>query len=260
MYILIKLKKDYIIALSRMGITMDKTSTIIIAVDIVFFTFLLLKFILSPLCYLLFRKGTKFMLIVTGILLILFLLIRYSGSKSAFDLRMEKEAFWNREQQANIIRKKDISGLDYLKIPLESLPLMDTADVELISLQNTIKELANKSILNLTGFTNTDLKLAYGTANLTFLSQCDGNYTLFAMTLYKWALWLHNHDMEMKAITVLEYGIQCKTDVSKHYLLLADYYIKNNQKNKLDELIQVAEGLKSLSKNKIIKSLMEMKL
>ena len=48
MYILIKPQKDYIIALSRMGTIIDKTNTTIIVVDMAFFTFLLLKFILSP--------------------------------------------------------------------------------------------------------------------------------------------------------------------------------------------------------------------
>ena len=40
--------------------------------------------------------------------------------------RMEKEKqekFWEREREANGIRKKDLSSLPYLNIPLDSLPL-----------------------------------------------------------------------------------------------------------------------------------------
>ncbi|BCJ92654.1 hypothetical protein acsn021_02230 [Anaerocolumna cellulosilytica] len=198
------------------------------------------------------------MLIVVTIIIILYLLIRFSGSKTTFNLRKEKEAFLQRERQANVTRKKDLSGLNYINIPIDTLPFIATEDSELKAIQNTVKELADKKILNLTGLSNTDLKLEYGTANITFLSQCDGNFTLLAKTLYKWALWLHDHAMENEALSVLEFGIQCNTDVSKHYFLLAEHYIKYNQKEKIKTLIQTAEGIKSLSKDNIIKYLKEL--
>ena len=200
------------------------------------------------------------MIIVIGLVLFLLLWMHFEGSKTNRKNQILKDSFWNKERQANLTRKVDISGLDYITIPIDRLPFTDTTEEVLTSLQHSIKSLSQYPILNLTGFSNTDLKLNYGVANITFLSQCDSNYTLLVNGLYKWGSYLYDHEQILDATTVLEFGIQCRTDVSKNYLLLATIYKDTNAATKIDDLLLVAETLQSLTKELILSSLKEIKL
>lgn len=243
------------------GIIMDNTRIIIIIVDMILFVFLLLKFIVfSPLYYYLFRKEVTNMLGVVGLLLFLFLWMRFEGQKASRKAKIEKDAYWKKEREANNTRKVDITGLDYIIIPIDRLPFVDDTDEVQKALQASVKALSKEPILNLTGFSNTDLKLQYGVANITFLSVCDSNYTQLVNSLYKWGSYLDSINKISEAITVLEFGIQCKTDNSKHYLLLANLYIKTNVPNKIDDLIIVAESLQTIMKESILSNLRKIKL
>jgi hypothetical protein len=199
-------------------------------------------------------------IIISLIFLCLFLWIRLSGSNKTRKIQKEQAAFWEKEKKSNFVRKADISGLNYIKIPLEKLPLTKSDDPTLNSLYDTIIGLSKSSVLNLTGISNTDLKLKYGVANITFLSECDNNYTVLVNSLYKWGQYLYDHNRIPEAVQVLEFGIQCHTDVSKHYLLLAEIYKESNALQKIDELIPIAESLNTMMKDKIITSLREIKL
>ncbi len=175
--------------------------------------------------------------------------------KSDRNSRENKEKFWEEETKSNQVRKVDISGLDYIKIPMDTLPIFETTDKTLVSIHKTITDLSQKSILNLTGLSNTELKLHYGVANLTFLSECDNNFTLLARTLYQWGSYLYQIGNVEDALKVLEYGITCKTDVAKHYHLLATIYKDTNKSDKITNLIEVAESISSLMKDSILKDL-----
>jgi hypothetical protein len=186
--------------------------------------------------------------------------MRVNNHKTKKKIQEEKNIFWEKEYQANATRKVDISGLEYITIPLDLLPFAETSDEELLSLQKTIKTLAQQKILNLTGISNTDLKLKYGVANITSLSEYDSNFTLLIHTIYKWGEYLYNHNQISDAVKLLEFGIQCKTDISKNYILLATIYKDTNAAQKIDDLIHVAETLSTLMKDNIINSLKEIKL
>jgi hypothetical protein len=189
------------------------------------------------------------MFIVIGILLFLFLWIKIESNVSNRKIEKDKADFWNKEYQANSSRKVDISGLAYIIIPLDKLPMVETPDEELNEIQKTMKHLSTSSILNLTGLTNTDIKLKYGVANLTYLSECDNNYTLLVQTLYKWGNYLYNQNMLAESLTVLEFGVQCKTEVTKHYILLANLYKQMNMSYKIDDLVHQVESLQTLLKD-----------
>ena len=200
------------------------------------------------------------MLIVVGLLLFLYLLIQYSNIRTKQILKKEKEAFWNREYQANSTRKSDISGLDYITIPVDTLPFTDTDEEELTEIQSNIKSLFQKPILNLTGLSNTDLKLKYGVANIKFLISCDDNYSSLVKNLSKWGSYLYDHNRWNEALTVLEFGIKCKSDIRKNYTLLAELYKELNTPDKIDDLIQTAQTLDTLSRENILISLKEIKM
>ena len=118
-----------------------------------------------------------------------------------------------------------------------------------------MKELAEKPIVNLTGISNTDLKLTYGAANLESLSSYDENFTDLARTLLAWAERFHELGLNDDAIAVLEFGVDCKTDIYNHYMLLGKLYVESDQKHKIPDLINIAKKLNSLNSDKIVADL-----
>ncbi len=164
-------------------------------------------------------------------------------------------AFWEREAEANSTRKKSLDDLHYITIPENSLPFFYNFDKKLDEIQEHVKELATKPIVNLTGISNTDLKLTYGAANLESLSSYDENFTDLARTLYAWAERFHELGLNDDAITVLEFGVDCKTDIYNHYMLLGKLYVESGQKHKIPDLINIAGELNSLNCDKIVADL-----
>ncbi len=129
----------------------------------------------------------------------------------------EKE-FWTRERKANSVRKKPLDDLDYVKIPLDKLPVDALPDNERAEEYRRSPYFSVYTAdRNLTGFTNTDLKLEYGTANITPLSQYDQNYTVLVRTLQQWADLLLDSGLTDDAETVLAYAVSIGTDVSHTY-------------------------------------------
>lgn len=200
-----------------------------------------------------------------------------------------KDAFWKREEEANHTRRKSLDNLPYITIPPEELPLAchitdDTADVrntgnaadvrntgDTAAVRNTgdtaaneaiseeckeiLHSLSTRKIVNLTGYTNTDLKLSYGTANITCLTEYDQNYTLLVSTLQKWAEALYRGGAKKECRQVLEYAVSIGTDVSHTYFLLADLYDEEGESDLKCSLIEKASGLSSLSSKVIVRTL-----
>lgn len=193
------------------------------------------------------------------IFLILVVWIRYESTKSSRFAHKAKDNFWKIEQEANFTRKKDITDLDYIEIPLDQLPFIEACDPVLNSLQTDIKKLSEKKILNLTGLTNTWLKQQYGTPNLEFLTSYDENFTRLIRTLYKWGTCLNENNYKSQARTVLEYGIACKTDISGNYILLGQIYKEQSEFHALDCLIDTANAINTLLKPSILSALYEIK-
>lgn len=177
--------------------------------------------------------------------------IRLSHVK-AVEAKANQE-YWERENRANFTRKKPLDNLNYITVPqdlLEMRPAVMTA--ELSSLLSDLTDLSASKIVNFTGYTNTDLKLEYGTANITILSEYDVHYTNLVTLLQKLAEKLHESGEDALAIRTLEFAVSTGTDVSKSYYLLADLYNESGASEKIHFLIQSAEKLNSLSKDTII--------
>ena len=200
-----------------------------------------------------------------------------------------KDAFWKREEEANHTRRKSLDNLPYITIPLEELPLAchitgdaaavrNTGDAATVrntddaaTVRNTddaaanetiseeckeiLRSLSTQKIVNLTGYTNTDLKLSYGTANITCLTEYDQNYTLLVSTLQKWAEVLYRGGAKKECRQVLEYAVSIGTDVSHTYFLLADLYDEEGESDLKYSLIEKASGLSSLSSKVIVRTL-----
>jgi len=166
------------------------------------------------------------------------------------------EDFWKKEREANSVRKKSLEGLDYITIPFERLPMDTAADNEEIrEIHDKLHRLSSEKIVNLTGISNTDLKLTYGAPNITSLTAYDQNYTLLASTLYSWAGLLYKEGYVTQARQILEFGIETGTDVSGNYKLLAKIYMEEGNAEGLRQLREKAETLNSLMKVPILNAL-----
>ena len=110
--------------------------------------------------------------------------------------RKEEDAdreFWDREYRANFTRKKPLDDLNYITVPEHLLSMKpELMTDELAECLSELQDLSDAKIVNLTGYTNTDLKLKYGTANITILSDCDFHYTNLVKLLQKLAELLHD--------------------------------------------------------------------
>ena len=166
------------------------------------------------------------------------------------------ERFWEKEQRANLTRKKDISALDYIEIPVDTLPFPETGKEEITDMQKLLLHLSTQKIVNFTGLTNTELKLTYGAPNLNLLMEFDKNYLELVRSLYRYGKYLHELGLVKEAKTILEYGLSIKTDVSANYTLLAEIYKAENAKERIDFVISEAENLTSMTKKSLLANLM----
>lgn len=166
------------------------------------------------------------------------------------------EDFWEREREANFTRKKPLDDLDYVSIPDDILSLKpsDCTD-EIAKGFETLQELSDKKIVNFSGLTNTDLKLAYGTANINILTEYDNNYINLISTLQNLAEALVEDGKQKTAIIILEYAIHCGSDLSKTFFLLADLYGEIGNTENIGRLIHYAENINSVMRESIISTL-----
>ncbi len=166
------------------------------------------------------------------------------------------DSFWEKEAAANNTRRKPLDDLNYIHIPFDSLP-MDTLkdDPDVAQCHETLYTLSENPIVNLTGISNTDLKLKYGAPNIEILSCCDQRYTTLARTLQTWANTLYENGFLSEACTVLEFAIETRTDVSSSYKLLSSIYRQNGQIDKIRSLIPIASQLNSILSGQIVASL-----
>lgn len=179
--------------------------------------------------------------------------LTYQLSKSNKDNEKAEKEFWQREHEANSVRKKSLDSLNYIEIPMDKLPFSVLTDNEQIkNCIDQILALSEVKIVNFTGLTNTDLKLEYGTANITVLSEYDQNYTLLARTLYTWGNLLYDAGYVTEAVLPLEFAISTGTDISGNYKLLATIYRDRGQVSKIEDLILAAENLNSIMKKPIL--------
>ena len=194
-------------------------------------------------------------LMILPFVIILLSLFNLFRNRSRRSMKESQDAFWEKEQRANQTRKQDISHLDYIQIPLNTFPIGKYGDDKLSEFEQTLHTLSSRKILNLSGISNTDLKLQYGAANLPVLSDCDTQFTTLARTLSAYGEQLAALGHWQDAVHVLEFGVACKTDISKNYTLLGTLYREHNQTDKLNELIEVVRSSDMLLKNTVLKRL-----
>jgi len=200
----------------------------------------------------------QIMIIPISILLSLAIWIAYKKSKTTKMSKQSSKEFWDRESRADSVRKKDISNLPYVTIPYDDLPFGGLEDdAELKDVQDGLRQLGGKRIINFTGYTNTDLKLEYGAANLPFLSEYDQNFTIMTRLLFKWASLLIDRNDIPSAKKVLSFAIECGTDISGTYTMLAKIYSGEDDYKAVKDVIDKAENIRTTMKDSVLEELNE---
>lgn len=193
--------------------------------------------------------------------IIILLVIQLYLKKNTNSVKEKLGKFMEKERESNSVRKKDISSLEYINIP-DTLPYLNTpreslndSNPEIAKYINKINSLKDSKILNLTGISNTDLKMQYGPANLATLSEYDDNYTELVRTIAELAHKLIEINEPDNARPWLEYSISINTDIKSCYTDLADIYILAGRPEKVRDLISKARHLNSINKSVIIDNL-----
>lgn len=190
-----------------------------------------------------------------GVLIIFAVWLQYKMRKADRLSNKSSLQFWEKERQANLSRRADISDLEYITVPADSLPVSDTEDATINSYRDTILSLSGKKIVNLTGLTNTELKLKYGPANLSLLSEYDNNYIILVSILQKWGKRLLDKGYMAEAASVFEFAAKCKTDVKSTYKMLAGIYKEQHAPDKIDALIDIIPLTNITGKSALIQEL-----
>lgn len=168
--------------------------------------------------------------------------------------------YWERETKANFARKRDISTLTCFIPDLSRIPFSENTDEKETTLSEELKTYAGGKMMNLSGYSNTDLKEMYGAANLDELSEYDQRFQLFLRALSD----LGNHLFEMKdyarAKSIFEYSVEIGSDISTVYTNLGIIYAKAGQTEKIDDLLRLVEHSDFALKTSIIKKLSLCKL
>ena len=164
----------------------------------------------------------------------------------------KEEAFWEKEEAANHVPATDLSKLSYIHIPIEEFPIGRYDDDEIAGIEDGLLALSKKRIINITGMTNTEVKLAYGTDNLEVLSEMEDAYNELTVLLVDYAKSLMEHEDYEAAKRVLLFGLEIGTDVSGNYELLGDCYHELCEDAAIEELKQRVMERHLLLESKIL--------
>jgi hypothetical protein len=192
-------------------------------------------------------------------ILILVWVLNHNIKKNGKQTKESVSAYLAREDAANSTRRKDISTLDYIVIPLDTFPFDITLNDEkkqskITDYKKELEALSQTKMLNLMGISNTELKEQYGIANLELLSSYDQNYSRYIRTLHLFAECIYPEHPE-KAVPMLEYCIKIGTDIAGTYDLLGRFYADNQDKEHFNALYSAIPDKETLSGKRIIQHL-----
>lgn len=177
--------------------------------------------------------------------------------------------FWERERLADSTRRKPLETLDYITVPLNDLPLDVLAELpEIQEFHQKLRELSGQKIVNFAGYSNTDLKLAYGAPNINLLSEFDRHFEELITLLQEWAAFLLQNwgegaqacpeeERKQAAKTVLAYAVSIGSDISATYERLIKLYLESGEQGRLPELKKQAEKIRTLPKKRILSMIAE---
>ena len=196
--------------------------------------------------------------IIFCLFIIFCLWLSYELKKGNKAIEAKEKQYWEREHNSNFVKKQSTDELVRITLP-DNLPFHhDTDNQQLKNVEEKIKKLSSMEIINLTGYSNTDLKYKFGTANLDYLTTCDNNFLHLVTNLNQWSAILYDLNMNEDCKIVLDFAISINADASDIYLRRAQLCVLENDSQYIDKLIDNAKELSTIRKNHIIDKLNEM--
>ncbi len=198
----------------------------------------------------------KFPVLTSVIVFIVWLTVKISEGKKE---RAESEReYWEKERAANAVRKQSLDDLNYIEFPFAYLPSEESFTDEGQNIPSSLlmlKDLVGKKIVNLNGISNTDLKLKYGTTNITVLSEYDTNFITLCREGHLLSEYLFELGRIEEAERISEALVQSGSDVCAQFTLLRKIYETSGKEEKVSNLIHLAENMTSSRKEAILKAL-----
>ena len=182
----------------------------------------------------------------------IFVFMKITSEKPGDGIR----SFRERERRADSTLKQPLDNLPFIQVPLDSIPSPEPAiNEKCAALLAELNTLAGKKIVNLTGISNTDLKLTYGAPNLPILTEYDQNFTSLCMDLHELGCEYKLTGHEDEAITTFNVAVNVGTDISGTYTTLAEMYAEKGLYVEIQRLINCADNVRSLTRTSTIKKL-----
>ncbi|MBQ8667444.1 MAG: hypothetical protein IJ526_11360 [Lachnospiraceae bacterium] len=182
----------------------------------------------------------------------IFVFMKITSEKPGDGIR----SFRERERRADSTLKQPLDNLPFIQVPLDSIPSPEPAiNEKCAALLAELNALAGKKIVNLTGISNTDLKLTYGAPNLPILTEYDQNFTSLCMNLHELGCEYKLTGHEDEAITTFNVAVNVGTDISGTYTTLAEMYAEKGLYVEIQRLINCADNIRSLTRTSTIKKL-----
>jgi len=140
--------------------------------------------------------------------------------------------FFEAENAANQVRKKELEQELYYVADLSRLPEIPESDPHKV-----LRASKRPMIYFRQPLTNLELKQMYGLAQMEIIAQHEENFNEYLKSLTNWANELVESGQETDAIFVLDYAISLGAEFRNTYKLAADLYTKREDIHNLDYLV-----------------------
>lgn len=164
--------------------------------------------------------------------------MHYEKRKASRKEKRQSDEFWQREEEANHSRNKDISGLPFFHPDTGRIPLPQTGSENICYYQKQVLDTSELPMMNLSQYSNTDLKLAYGVGNFKTLSNYDENFNLFLMNMSNLAKAYLEEGFTDESAAVYRLCLDYGSDKSTDYRALGSIYASTKATVKLTSLIE----------------------
>lgn len=168
------------------------------------------------------------------------------------------------ERLANFSRKQDIPKDTFIKPDLSKLPIKEYPEDDetfkrvIESQESVLRKGKLKMIKLIPPLSNIEIKKKFGFTNLEFVIEYEENYYSYISSLNMLAVSLINLKDFISAEKVLLHCIiDMQSNIFKSYVLLSEIYAKNNDKNKLEEMLNIINKLEVLKEDNSFKEKLE---
>lgn len=197
----------------------------------------------------------KYMIIYLGCFFIFLVWLLYEQRKRQKVMKKASDNFWAREDEANRTRKKDISHLPQIQVEETELPVINTDDESILYYIGQLKKIIKMPMMDLSEYTNTDLKLAYGVGNFKTLSDYDETFHNFLMDLSCLGRACSRAKLYDAAIQTYELAFRYGSTKLSDYEDLAGIYLAMDEPAKVSDLIRQVETGNHPRKTSVAESL-----